>query len=500
MDKLTKYINIPPESHLLISSLRSVGYNPETAIADIADNCISAGADLIKIQLIWNEINSKILIIDNGEGIVQEHLIEAMKIGSNVSKNNSCKNNLGRFGMGMKTAAFSIGKKLSVVSKVKQKYSYACWDIDFIKTTATGEWNLIIENQPQFNILLDEFENGTAIIIEILDKIIPKRSNNLSNAKKNFYELIENISRHLGLIFHRFIEENNLKIFVNNRLIIPWNPFCLDNKATQELNEEKFYKDGKEITIQPYILPHKTKFKTEEEYKLAEGPYGIVSHQGIYVYRNHRLIVYGTWFNYIKKEPAFNLARIKLDISSENDFDWKIDIKKSSAIPPLYIREILYRTIDICTEASAKVYNSRGIYSKNTMSPSLEYVWEQRKNRNGTYSFKINKKHPILSNVMNKIDRKIKEELLLYLALVENYAPFIQSKVADFLQSPPDSKQINQNEYQANIDLAEIKNYIRIFLKNGYVKEEVKSIILNMENFKYLKTAIEKIFEEEHYD
>ena len=84
--------------------------------------------------------------------------------------------------------------------------------------------------------------------------------------------------------------------------------------------------NGHTVFIRPYILPHKTKFANDDEVKAAGGYKGWLQHQGFYVYRNERLIIYGTWFGLFKKEMSFNLARIQLDINSDSDFDWQIDI------------------------------------------------------------------------------------------------------------------------------------------------------------------------------
>ena len=122
----------------------------------------------------------------------------------------------------------------------------------------------------------------------------------------------------MALTFHRFIEEDNLVLELNGNPIKAWNPFILENSATQELPEESIFSDdgSAEVVIQPYVLPHKTKFASDDDYEAAGGPKGWNYHQGIYVYRNRRLIIYGTWFDYIKKEPAYNLARIKIDITN----------------------------------------------------------------------------------------------------------------------------------------------------------------------------------------
>lgn len=159
----------------------------------------------------------------------------------------------------------------------------------------------------------------------MLDKLIDE--NNMQKSKVKFYKTVEKVKKHLAMIFHRFIEEDNLQIYVNKNLLEAWNPFIRQNPATMELACEELF-DGKTIvSIEPYILPHKTKFEDEEAFKKAGGAKDWLTHQGFYVYRNRRLIVYGTWFGKFKKEPAYNLARIKLDMSSESDFEWGIDIK-----------------------------------------------------------------------------------------------------------------------------------------------------------------------------
>ena len=162
-------------------------------------------------------------------------------------------------------------------------------------------------------------EQGTIVVIEHLDRVID--SDDEKKAKSKFYRIAGKTEKHLALTFHRFIEEDDLILELNGNPIKAWNPFILENGATQELPEESvFSKDGSaEVTIQPYVLPHKTKFASDDDYQAAGGPKGWNYHQGVYVYRNRRLIICGTWFDYIKKEPAYNLARIKIDITSASE-------------------------------------------------------------------------------------------------------------------------------------------------------------------------------------
>ena len=478
-----------PEAKLLLASLRSVGYSEEAAVADIIDNCISANANEIEISFSWD--NKTIIIRDNGIGMSQKELYENMRIGSSNPDSKRDTNDLGRFGMGMKTAAFSLGKRLTVISKKDGILCNATWDLDQISEIG---WQLIVVDDNQLIIPeeLNKSENGTAVIIENLDRIID--TNDLVKAKKHFYSVVRRVEKHIGLVFHRFMTEDSLIIKINDNIIKPWDPFITDNKATQELPEEFILSDDgeKEVLIQPFVLPHKTKFDSDTDYQNAGGPKGWNYHQGVYLYRNRRLIICGTWFDFIKKEPAYNLARIRVDISSDSDADWKIDIKKSSAALPIYARDSLESIIENTTERSAKVYNSRGVYSKSGVSsPNLNYVWEQRK-RNGKYSFYINKKHKLLEDIRKQLDDNGKTSLNAYLSLVENFAPFMQSGITDTIQTAKPT----ETSLETEVQIVEIKEFIELFIKSGFTKKEIQDTLLDMPTYRHLKDIIVKLVEE----
>lgn len=475
-----------PDAHLLLSSLRSVGYTEETAIADIIDNCISAGANEIRLNFDWE--NQRIVIVDNGSGMNENELFEAMKIGS--SDPNICRSvdDLGRFGMGMKTAAFSLGKRLVVVSKDGYA-SNACWDLDKIEKDRV--WKIIIKDKEDKIISyaidqINDYNSGTVIIVDRLDRIIDE--SNIKKSESKFYKIINKIRKHISIVFHRFIEEDNIDIYINDNLITAWNPFILNNKATQELGLESFYNNGKYITIEPFILPHKTKFETEELFREAGGFKGWLQHQGFYIYRNRRLLVYGTWFNILKKEPSFNLARIKVDIESDSDFDWQIDIKKSKAVPPVYIEELIKKVANICTEKSSNVYNSRGSYTKsiNMNIPNLKYVWEQRKNSQGRYSFYLNKKHPLLFNIKKDITKEGQLNLDAYLSLVENFSPVMMSGVTEYISN----KNIDTEKLEVEKDLIHIQRLIEIFRANEFSDDEIFDTISTMSSYRHLDEDI----------
>lgn len=484
-----KTIPSTPQASMLLNSLRSVGYTEEAAIADIVDNSVSADASEIHIHFDWN--NRLISVTDNGKGMSQEELYKNMQIGSANPNEFRSDDDLGRFGMGLKTAAFSLGRKVTVVTAQNGIVSNAAWDLD--KVDILG-WQLIIDDDKKFNQFLDGVEHSTAVIISNLDNLISEDGDN-EKIKTHFYKIIKKVANHLSLVFHRFIDEDGLKIFVNEEIPIKtWNPFVLDNPATQELSDEEIWNsaNNERTYIQPYVLPHKTKFSSDDEYNRAAGYKGWSRHQGIYLYRNRRLIIYGTWFELIRKEPAFNLARIRIDISSSADADWKIDIKKSRASLPVYLRDRVLSSIEECTQKSARVFNSRGAYTKKSpLAPNLDFVWEQVRNH-GNYTFKINKKHSLLSAIREQLDENGKMRLNAYLSLLENFAPFMRNNLIDTINTGV----AQHDDFQTRKNLADIKSFVKTCSCQGFSKEEICDVLIRMPEYAYLKDEINRILED----
>lgn len=495
MKSVTEFESLP-NAKMLLSSLRSVGYTTETAIADIIDNSISARATKIELYFDWDE--KRILVADNGNGMSEEGLLESMKIGSADPNGYRSDKDLGRFGMGMKTASFSLAKNLFVISKDETGYHNAGWDLEYVENE--NKWNILIKHQLEIEKLIEntkgkiryyEYNTGTLIVISNLDRLIDL--NNMEKSKYKFYNMIKKVKKHLSMIFHRFMEEDELEIYVNNNLLSPWNPFVRYNIATQELAVEELSVGKSQVTIEPYILPHKTKFINDEEFELAGGARGWLNHQGFYVYRNRRLIVYGTWFDKLKKEVAYNLARIKLDINSDSDLEWGIDIKKSKAIPPIGVEESIMQVAYLAIERSVAVYNSRGTYNKKSggMNASLKYVWEQRRNSSGKYMFYLNKKHPVLMKIINEIGDDLKPELRTYLSLVENYSPAMLSGLIE-----SENSQKNVEEIQEQKDIISIIEKVRVLKRAHCDNEEIYEVLAETPEYSYLKGKLKEIIEE----
>lgn len=484
-----------PHAKMLLVALRSVGYTNETAIADILDNSISGAATEIELYFDWD--NRRIIIADNGFGMDYQELMDAMEIGSADPNEMRPSEDLGRFGLGMKTASFSIAKKLLVISKKNSTISNAEWNLNTV--ASEDKWEISEYDESEILMILESIDTyiqynnwkqGTLIIISELDRLIDET--NIEKSKKNFYKMIRNIKSHIAITFHRFMEEDALKISVNGNKLEAWNPFWIKSPATMELAREELFDGKNEVVVEPYILPHKSKYNSEEEFKEAAGVKDWRGHQGFYVYRNRRLLVYGTWFGKFKKEPAYNLARIKLDMSADSDFEWDIDIKKSKATLPVAIEEQITQIAYLAIEKSVAVYNSRGVYNrKNTSNnTSLKYVWEQRKNISGNYMFYLNKKHPMLLKILSGMDENAQKELKTYLSLVESYSPTMLSgvmdKETDFVVSDEDKKR----------EILNIQEKIRIYRMLQYDDVEIYDTLYDSPEYLYLREDLKKIIEE----
>jgi hypothetical protein len=388
-----------PNPKSTINSYRSFGYNLSSAIADIIDNCISANANEISITYNWMGQDSFISILDNGIGMNKEELVLAMTPGSKDPEEERNEKDLGRFGMGLKTASFSQCKRLTCISKKKNCPTIKrCWDIDFINKE--NEWQLLdYVSDESFFDKVNIQKSGTLVLWQKLDRILGNADDSNETVKNAFYQEMINVKFHLSLVFHKFIESKRIKLFFQNEEIEPHNPFLLNLNPKPEMGlPEKF--GNVEITY--FILPHMSEIG-KAEYENSGGSLGWLQEQGFYIYRGDRLLVAGDWLGLEKKRDYSKLARIAVCFSNENDFNWHLDIKKSTANPPIEIRRELTRIAKIAIMKSAKIYNWRGQKTISDISNSNhEPLWTDEKTREGIKKYKINRKHPIIKSLLDE--------------------------------------------------------------------------------------------------
>lgn len=398
-----------PNPKSTINSYRSFGYNLSTAIADIIDNSISAGADRIFLEYKWKGKDSYITILDNGCGMHKEELVQAMTPGSKDPDEERNEKDLGRFGMGLKTASFSQCKRLTCITK-KENYAIIkrCWDIDFINQE--NEWQLL--DYVSDELFVDKIANqksGTLVLWEKLDRIVGEAESTNEKVKKAFYDEMVTVKKHLSLVFHKFIESKSLKIFFQNDEIEANNPFLLHLDPKPEMGQPEQF-DNVEITY--FILPHMSEIG-KEEYEKTGGSLGWFEQQGFYVYRGSRLLVAGDWLGFQKKRDYSKLARIAVNFSNIGDFNWKLDIKKSTATPPIEIRKELDRISKIAITKSAKIYNWRGQKDIDRIGISnYQPLWLDEKTREGIKKYKINRQHPIIKTLLDTEKTKLFQKAL----------------------------------------------------------------------------------------
>jgi hypothetical protein len=394
--------NVPPGATLL-QSLRSVGYSLPTAIADIVDNSIAARAKKIKLEFEWNGDRSWIAILDDGRGMGEDELREAMRPASRNPLEVRDALDLGRFGLGLKTASFSQCRELCVISKKKGRgLAVRTWDLDYV--AEKNEWRLLKALTPsaeKYAGLLEKQGNGTVVVWGKLDRVISEGVGpNDAVGQARFHAQIEEVEQHLALTFHRFIESRQLALTVNRSPVKAWNPFAGSELPVMQTPVESMEYKGSEILFQGFILPHKDKL-SPEQFERYGGPKGWNSQQGFYVYRNGRLLLCGDWLGL--GSPArwtlreeFRLARISVEIGNATDADWHLDVKKSTARPPALIRSRLTDLAANVRERARSVFVHRGRYG-NRVVPTEDVVRPWQVINSGTKSrYAINRDHPLV--------------------------------------------------------------------------------------------------------
>jgi hypothetical protein len=429
---------IAPYAPALIESLRSAGYSLESAVADIIDNSISAGARQISVR--YSPVDDPfIAILDDGTGMTPGEITEAMRHGSRDPGEIRTVTDLGRFGLGLKTASLSQCKKLTVVSLKNNELSARCWDINLIIERA--DWVLYVPEESEIESfpLVPELKaqgRGTLVLWQELDRVAAGEIS-VQYALSTKMDLVR---KHLELVFHKYLSGeptlNRLEIRLNENAVEAFDPFFSRHPATQILQEEVIRIADNNVFIKAFILPHISKL-SPEELRSAGGEEGLRHNQGFYVYRNHRLITWGTWFRLTRQAELSKLARVSINIPNALDHLWTLDIKKSTAYPPEEVRRNLSRIIDKIVGTSHRVYTYRG---RVTRSDNLIHCWERVEGRSGI-SYVFNREHPILKAFSDRLDVDNRKMFELFLETMERTFPadaLYADMASDRPRKPPD--------------------------------------------------------------
>jgi len=391
----------PPKAAAMIEALRGLGYTTATALADIIDNSIAARSDKVALLFSWKEKFSTIRIVDNGEGMDGAELDRAMRLGEKSPLDPRQSQDLGRFGLGLKTASFSQCRRLTVASRKEGQNHCLRWDLDVLANSADDGWHLLEgpASGSEFQLMALGEGTGTLVLWENLDRIVTAGFN-----EQDFLDLIDQVEQHLAMVFHRYLSgvKPRLQIHINGHPVAPWDPFLVNHPATQSLPVERI---ATGVEVQCHVLPHKDRLD-QRQHDQAAGSNGWTAQQGFYVYRNQRLLVAGSWLGLGRgrrwtKEEAYRLARIRLDIPNSADADWKIDIRKSTARPPMALREKLIHLAEDARERARRVFAHRGQAVKTGKGRGVVHAWIAEHCKDGI-RYRIDRKHPAVKAVLEE--------------------------------------------------------------------------------------------------
>jgi hypothetical protein len=476
-----------PRASSMIETFRAIGYNIETAVADIIDNSISANANKIYLDRHWNGGKSTFTIIDDGVGMNGEEIINAMRPGSINPLSDRDENDLGRFGLGLKTASFSQCRKLTVISKKKGFAKvFWTWDLDYV--TQTNEWKLLRWIPSGFETLLDDFESGTAVIWTDMDRVIkPNTPTENENARMKFSSQLDKVKQHIAMTFHRFIEEDDLNILWCGHKIDAWNPFCISEGATQPFPSENLIGG---VSIKGYVLPHKNNFSNEEAYNRAEGINGWGAQQGFYVYRGKRLLLAGDWLGLFRKEEHYKLARIEIDIPNTLDSDWQIDIKKSKARIPIGMRDNIEAYAKSVRSTAVEVFRHRGRIIRQRAGSEFQPLWITNI-KDGKWSFVINRKHQMVKDLIDLSHTEPEKAINSLLKFIESTIPtksiFIKESESEV------DKEESPSEINEDLVYSMVKMIYDNKLSEGLSPDQAKAIIKTIEPFNNYEEIINNL-------
>jgi hypothetical protein len=419
----------PPVAGPLLESLRGLGYSTPTALADLIDNSISANARRVDITLHWAGSESIIRVLDDGDGMVDADLQAAMTLGKRDPRAPRDSGDLGRFGLGLKTASFSQARRLTVATRTRGG-DICClrWDLDLIEQGDGSEWDLYEGPAPGSEALLApllEMDSGTIVLWENLDRIVTD-----GFGVEDMIELADLVAGHLAMTFHRLMDTRppGIQIYLNGKLIKPWDPF-LTGEPGKALESPVFAIPLRpRVFVQSHVLPHQDMI-SEKTYQEAGGPLGWIQQQGFYVYRNRRLLLAGGWLGLGEgrrswtRDEAHKLVRISVDLPNSSDADWKINVLKSSASPPVSFRPHLLRIALEARGRARKVFANRGhVFPTRSVHSSIEEdVWLSRRSAEGT-TYKINRDHELVSSLL-KQSAELAPHIKTLLGLIEETVP-----------------------------------------------------------------------------
>lgn len=368
-------IEVIPSAKRLINSLRDMGYDFSQAVADIVDNSVEAGATVVSIQVEFDGDDSWISVADNGKGMKPEQLREAMRYGAERDYD---MDDLGKFGLGLKTASMSQCQRLSVASRWnRNRADIAAYSWDLSHVERTNRWEILELGKHGLGAEIRQplkHSTGTVVLWQRLDRILGYKHPYSEPARRRLAQMCREIELHLAMVFHRFMTREargkKLKLLLNGNEIKPWDPFCRGERKTKVLNSVRIILQHEgvsgEVLLEPFVLPHQDDFSSPEAFRWASGPANWNQQQGFYIYRAGRMIQSGGWSGLRTPDEHTKLARIAISFSPKLDDAFKVNVAKMRVQLPSQIRDEIRDAIGPVVKLAREVYDRRAPKSSTT--------------------------------------------------------------------------------------------------------------------------------------
>ncbi len=412
-------IELPPHAASLIEGLRDFGYSLETSLADIVDNSITAGAKRIDILADTISEDPWIAISDNGHGMSKSELLEALRPGTKNPRDERDAKDLGRFGLGLKSASFSQCRQLIVLARKDGETTAAAWDLD--RVGETNKWSAAILDDPDSVPAAEHLgTTGTIVVWKKLDRLDGGYKNDNAKRTQTLNAALTSAERHLRLVFHRYLSGSpaRISLYLNHVKLDPIDPFAEGHPARQ-LDSEEFLKLAKGVvSFKCVTLPHHKKM-SQQEWDDIGGPEGHQRSQGLYVYRADRLIIAGGWLGLARQAESTKLCRIAVDIPNSMDSDWKIDVKKASAQLPPTVRNKLKTIVERFVSTSKRTYTRRG---RKLVAEDQLPVWN-RVLQDDKIIFRPDLTHPVFSDFRDRLGGDLKGDFDACIRLIGSSLP-----------------------------------------------------------------------------
>lgn len=447
-----------PSAARLLESMRDIGYSFESALADIVDNSISAGASRIEIANdVHPEVGPYLAVLDDGRGMSPGELTRAMQHGSRSPREVRELGDLGRFGLGMKTASFSQCRRLTVVSRKDGELAARSWDLDLVLDK--DEWILRLLDEDEISrlpLVSRLGSSGTLVLWQKLDRL-----DALGDHPDHIYaalnQMFGSARSHLALTFHRFIAPDpddppgEVVMLINGANVEAADPFARHMAPHSDAHEIEILRMGAaDIKVQGFTLPHHQRLTVDQLHAMELGS-SLIETQGLYVYRARRLVSAGSWLGMARRAELTKLLRVRVDVPTSLDSEWSIDVRKSRMRIPSAAKTRLRPLVQKMTESARRPYTYRGTRQAAASGLSL---WDRVEER-GKLRYEIRRDHPLIEDLQRATGTRASVDAVLL--AIESTLP-LESLFSD-VASAPHSLQ------QGEMDVRELQQLLAAFVE-----------------------------------